>query len=211
MKTPLYSLFFFFLFQNFGLAQQPLVAISDQMNVIYMGIDNPVSIAVENFSTQDVSVSSEDVKVIDLGNGNYNFKPNHPGKVIINVEPKGMKSQEITYRVKRIPNPIARMGWKTGGSYIASELKKQKGVQAWLEGFDLGKCIVEGFEVTVVYKDKSKDPISNFQKAGEFSENTKALLETINAGDTVYFDMIKAKCPGDRAGRKINAMIFKIN
>ena len=210
MKTQLSFLFLFFLMQNTLTAQQPLVAISDQMNVLYIGIPNPITVAVENFPSEHVMVSSDDVEVIPLGKGQYNIKPTQPGNVKIKVQPRGKDTQEIIYRVKRIPDPISKIGFNSGGNISVSQLKFHKGVIAQTAGFDLGKCVVSKYEMTIQYKSSGADPVSIINQGGKFTPETISLIETMDEGDTVYFDRINCKCPGDKASRKINAMIFKI-
>ena len=91
-----------------------------------------------------------------------------------------------------------------------SDFKFQKGLNAYTPGFDIGKCVVSRFEMTVQYKDGRTDPVSIANLDQKFSKETTALMETVKKGDTVYFDNITCKCPGDKASRKINAMIFRI-
>jgi len=210
MKSVLTFLFIFFFFQISLSAQQPVIAISDQMSVIYMGIDNPVTVAVENFPSEHVMVTSDDVKIIKLGKGKYNFIPKTAGKVKIKVQPRGAAIQEIEYRVKRIPDPIARLGTSAGGRIDLSSFKFHKGINAYLEGFDLGKCVISNFEMTFQYQPDGADPVSIVHSSQEFSPEAIALIETIGAGDVVYFDRIMCKCPGDQGSRKINSMIFRI-
>ena len=210
MKTQLSFLVLFFFLQNTIIAQQPLVAVSDQMNVIYMGINNPITVAVENFPTEHVMVTSDDVKVIPTEKGKYNLQPRFPGKVIIKVQPRGKAIQEIEYRVKRIPDPIARLGFSSGGNIKASEFIYYTEINAYLQCFDLGECEITSQEMTVNYQDGRTDPVSVVNKSREFSKETIALMKTVNAGDTVYFDQIGCKCPGDNASRKINSMVFQI-
>ena len=210
MKTQLSFLSLFFFLQISLSAQEPLVAISDQMNVIYMGIDNPVTVAVENHPAENILITSEDVEIISLGKGKYNFIPKTAGKVILKVQPKGMAVQEIEYRVKRIPDPIARLGFKSGGEISLSNFIYYNEINAYLEGFDLGKCTISSFEMTLQRKAKGADPVSIKNYGQEFSTEMISLIKSVNSGDTVYFDNIGCQCPGDYASRKINSMIFKI-
>ena len=207
MKTPI-TFLILFLFQNMLLAQQHLVAISDQMNVIYMGIDNPVTIAVEGLPKDHIHVSSDDVKVIQYEDGTYNLLPRKAGIVIIKVQPRGHAIQEIPYRVKRIPDPVAKLGFKDGGKITLEELKQQKGVDASIWPFELGKCTVISFEMT--WQSKNKDPRSVVNLGGDFSPEAWQVIDLVESGDVLYFDEIKAKCTGDAGARKINSMIFKI-
>ena len=43
------------------------------------------------------------------------------------------------------------------------------------------------------------------------SSSMDGLIDQAKAGDTFYFEDVKAKCPGDASGREINQLVFKIN
>ena len=43
-----------------------------------------------------------------------------------------------------------------------------------------------------------------------YNAKSKELINKAKPGDIYYYDNVKAKCPGDPAGRKINSMVFKI-
>ena len=89
------------------------------------------------------------------------------------------------------------------------EFKAQRGVIPWLDNFDFeAKCKIDGFTITRV--PKRQDPIQNTNRGGTYDAKTQRLVQAAKPGDTYYFDNIKARCPGDAAGRKINSMIFKI-
>ena len=48
-------------------------------------------------------------------------------------------------------------------------------------------------------------------KGGGYNAGPKGLVDQAKAGDTFYFENVKAKCPGDASGRDINQLVFKIN
>jgi hypothetical protein len=48
-------------------------------------------------------------------------------------------------------------------------------------------------------------------KGGAYGAQCKGLVDQAKAGDTFYFENVKAKCPGDASGRDINQLVFKIN
>jgi hypothetical protein len=80
---------------------------------------------------------------------------------------------------------------------------------AWLDNFDFdAKCNIQGF--TLVRTAKRQDPVESINNGGSYNAKTKRLVEQAKPGDTYYFDNVKARCPGDRAGRKINSMVFRI-
>ena len=89
------------------------------------------------------------------------------------------------------------------------EFKAQGGVLAILDGFDFdARCNIQGFNLT--YVAKRQDPVPVVNKGPRFSAQAKRLVGRAKPGDIYYFDNVRARCPGDKAGRKINAMVFTI-
>ena len=101
------------------------------------------------------------------------------------------------------------MGREDTGALPSGTFKAQGGVGAWLDDFDFdAKCKIQGFSMTRVAK--RKDPVDAVNRGARFSGTAANLVNMAKPGDTYYFDNIKAFCPGDKAGRKINSLVFKI-
>jgi hypothetical protein len=90
--------------------QSDLVISADNMNIFYIGIENPVSIAVPGIQSENLKVSIDE-GIITGSNGKYTVLVSKPGEVIISVYIKsGVDKYEKygtkSFRVKRIPSPI---------------------------------------------------------------------------------------------------------
>lgn len=184
---------------------------ADKMNVFYIGVDNPVSVTVAGVASFDVKVSASgcSIKASDKANGKYVVTSDRPGEAKINVSGGGLPNTPFDFRVKRIPDPVARLGNKPDGSMGNGEFKVQKGLIAWLDNFDFdAKCNIQGYILTRVAK--RQDPVEATNKGGSFNDKAKRLVLQAKPGDTFYFDNVKARCPGDKAGRRINSLVYKI-
>lgn len=193
-----------------ALKSTPTVSVSaDKMNLFYIGIDNPITVAMAGIPAEKVKVSCEDAEIENLGNGHYNVRIKTVGNKTIKVEADGIAPKEIQYRVKRIPDPISKIGFLSGGTASIGYFEHQKKITADLISWPLEeKCVVEGFAMTI--QSKGSDTVEVINEGEYFSATSLSLLEVIKSGDIVYFDNIKCKCPGDPASRKINAMVFKM-
>ena len=182
---------------------------ADKMNVFYIGVDNPISVSVAGVSSNAVKVNCSGPGCnLTGGKGKYMVKVTRPGDVKINVSGGGL-SKTADFRVKRIPDPVAKLGNKADGSMGNGEFKAQRGVIPWLEGFDFdAKCKIQGFNLVRVAK--RQDPVASNNPGGTFNAKSQRLVRAAKPGDTYYFENVKATCPGDAAGRKINSMVFKI-
>jgi len=57
---------------------------------------------------------------------------------------------------------------------------------------------------------KRSDPVTERQNGGTYRGRVATLVGMAKAGDVFYLDNIKARCPGDNAGRNIGSLVFKI-
>ncbi|MEM1322100.1 MAG: GldM family protein [Bacteroidota bacterium] len=188
---------------------------ADKMNVFYIGVDNPVSVSAAGVPTHTLKVNGS--------GGGMKMKPNGKGKFVVTVDKptakdspanitvsgEGLSATRFPFRVKRIPDPIARLSKSSGGAMGNGEFKAQGGVGAFLDNFDFDAvCKIQGFSLT--YVAKRQDPVESVNPGARYNAQSKRLVTKAKPGDIFYFDNVKARCPGDKAGRKINSMVFKI-
>jgi gliding motility-associated protein GldM len=188
------------------------VAISaDKMNVFYIGVDNPISVSAAGISSNDLRVGIEGGggDLSKTGSNSWNVRVNKPtDDCKILVSGGGMNANR-QFRVKRIPDPTARLGNKPDGEMGNGEFKVQKGLIAWLDNFDFdAKCDIQGFNLVKVAK--RADPVEVTNAGGGFDGKAQDLVQSAKPGDIYYFENVKARCPGDPAGRKINSLVFRI-
>ncbi|MEM9525584.1 MAG: GldM family protein, partial [Bacteroidota bacterium] len=131
------------------------------------------------------------------------------GEATVRVTAKGQSLGSFDFRVKRIPDPIPMVGTSRGGNIRANDFRSQAGLYAKLENFDFkAKCNIQGY--TLVYAPKQADVVPSVNPGGNFNDSSRRLVNRAKAGDTFYIDNIKARCPGDQAGRPIGQMVFNI-
>jgi len=192
------------------------VAISpSKMNVFYIGVDNPVEISAAGVNSTKIKVSmggSGGGTIKKNNDGTYNVrvttptKPNAPAKV--NVSAEGLNASK-DFRVKRIPDPVAKLSKKRGGTISPGEFKAQQGVIPDLENFDFeARCNIAGFRLVRVAPRQDAEIAVN--RGGKYSGEVQALVAKAKPGDRFFFEEIKAKCPGDSAPRNIGSMTFNI-
>ena len=160
-------------------------------------------------SSNEVKVSASGVNVSSKGGGKFIVTANSPGEATLTVSGGGA-SQTFTYRVKRIPDPVALLGAKHRSKAMANgEFKAQGGIASVLENFDFDvKCEIAGFEAT--YLPKRQDPITSQNSGARWSSSVQDYINKAKPGDAYFFDDIKCKCPGDAAPRNIGGLAFKI-
>lgn len=193
------------------------VAISPtKMNVFYIGVDNPVEISAAGVSSNQLNVSMS-------GEGGGKIKPTGDGvNYIVNVTKPTPKDQYASidvaapgmnaskkFRVKRIPDPVARLSNTSSGTMTSGEFKVQSGVRPALDNFDFdARCTISGFRLVRVAP--RQDPEFATNPGGPYGAEAARLVQKATAGDRYFFENVKCKCPGDIAQREINPMTFTI-
>ncbi len=181
---------------------------ADKMNVMYVGVENPISVAAAGVPSGQVKVSAEGVSLAPAGNGRFTATPQKIGKATITVSGGGLKPTTFEYRVKRIPDPVMVMSNHRGGQISVAEFKVQQGIYPLLEGFDFdAKCDVQDYLIVRVRKGDAAEVRNN---TGRFGSEARRLIDSAQRGDVFYFDNIKVKCPGDAAPRNLGGMIFTL-
>lgn len=194
---------------SYEVGSKSVTVAADKMNVLYVGVENPISISAAGVSSSSVRVRASGTEISKVSGNQYMAKPSRPGTAEITVSGEGLSPQVFEYRVKKIPNPVIQLGRSRGGSMSASEMRVQEGLIPVLEGFDFNaRCNIISFEVARV--PKNDDPRIADNQGGKFSGRALNIVKAAKRNDVYYFDDIRVKCPGDDNTRKMNGLIFKI-
>lgn len=186
--------------QEYTVAAPSATVSADQMNVFYVGVVNPVSVAAAGIAPSELSISASGggAKYTSKGGGAYEFTFSSPGECTISVSAKtkdGMKPQGTKkFRVKPLPAPVPNIGGKSGSTEMKkSELAVIGGVGANAPGFDFkANYIVLSFEVTGSVKGTVKFATCS---GNNMSAEAKSILSQAGIGSKVFIDNIKVKCP----------------
>jgi gliding motility-associated protein GldM len=200
---------------EFEVGERSVSVSAAKMNVFYIGVDNPVEVSAAGVPSAQVNVSmsgSGGGTISRNSDGTFNVKVTTPTKLgefaKVNVSAPGLNAHK-DFRVKRIPDPVARLSTKSGGGMSPGEFKAQQGVGAFLDNFDFdAKCSIEGFGLVRVAK--RADPEFATNRGGTYIPDSQRLVDKATAGDRYFFENVRARCPGDAASRGINSMVFTI-
>ena len=184
------------------------------MNVFYIGVDNPIKITVPNVNPKlvKVTISGGGSTIKYVRGSEYAVRVTRPTKVdepcVVSISGEGFNTTK-EFQVKRIPDPVAKLYNSLGGSIGAGQFVGQVGIDAVVERFAYDvKCEIMGFILTRVAK--KQEDAQSVNRGSTYTEKTRLLIDKAKPGDLYTFDKIKARCPGDVAGRSINSMFFKI-
>jgi gliding motility-associated protein GldM len=195
---------------EYEVGRRSVTVTADKMNVFYIGVENPLSVVAAGVSSNDLRVSANNATLTPNGPGKYIAKVSGGGGVAkLTISGGGLNPTTFDFRIKPIPDPVAKLSGSTGGDIGNGVIKAQLGVIAELAGFDFdARCEIAGFEL--VYAPKREDPIVVINGSGTFTSESKGLLNRAKPGDAYYFNNVRARCPGDVTSRKINSLVFQI-
>jgi gliding motility-associated protein GldM len=195
---------------QYEVGERSMAVSADKMNVFYIGVDNPLSVSAAGVSSNAINVTATGCNINKTGNGKFTVTATTPtNDASINVTAGG-QSQKFPFRVKRIPNPVPRLGAQHNSKQMGNgEFKAQSGIAAILENFDFeAKCDIVGFKMA--YLAKRQDPVEKTNSGARYSGECTELANKAKPGDVYYFDDIRARCPGDANARELGGLVFKI-
>lgn len=196
---------------EFEVGERSCNVAAKKMNVFYIGVDNPVSVTAAGIPSAQMQVSAtgSGIKMTKAGGPDYNVTVSTPGTSTITVSGGGLQPTPFEFRVKRIPDPVARLGNVKDKNIANGVFKAQRGIVAHLDNFDFeARCNIMGFQLVRIAK--RQDPEIALNQGGSFGGDAAGLVNKAKPGDKFFVENVKAKCPGDAAGRSINDLVFNI-
>ncbi|WP_412464573.1 gliding motility protein GldM [Flavobacterium mekongense] len=167
---------------------------ADKMNVVYRGLDNPMTISFAGVPDNNVSASAPGLSKAS-GNGKYNLNPGAGTEVTVSVTakmPDGTSANDRkVFRIKNIPAPAGAIGGGTGVQKGAKSRLEVSQISAKLEDFlyDLS------FQVTqFTFKVPGQPAI--VVNGDRVDGRCKAALARVTRGDQVTISDIKTKVVG---------------
>ncbi len=188
-KTPL---------MTYQVARPSAVVSADKMNVLYIGVSNPISVSAPGIPKEKLKVSMSGGS-LSGGGGKYTARVSSAGvaRITVAAEVSPGKVQTLSsqeFRVKRIPDPRVKFGGKTGGSAPTVSLKQQNRIFPVLDNFDFDANFnINGFTLIIV-KPRA-DAIVLSGSGNALNGAMTSAMQNITPGTRVIFDNIRATGP----------------
>jgi len=188
----------------------------DKMNVMYIGVDNPVTLSASGYNIEDVS----------LNIAGASLKPDGKGKYLVRVSKQGTTDYTITartreggsakvgggqIRVKYIPPPQATVADKASGLVHTNVAKAQLGVVAKLDQFDFdARFQVTSFRFILIPKTSGGDLKISDNTGPLFNATTLQYIKNSRPGDQWVISNVYAKGPDGR-NQPVNSITITLN
>jgi gliding motility-associated protein GldM len=209
--------------EEYSVGEPNVVVSPTAMNVMYKGLDNPIDISVPGVGPDKIKIrvnhgtfSQKRVKNSkgEYFRGNWAVSPEQVGKIVQVIVTADMNGKPTTFapiefRVKKLPDPVARFGNKSSGSITKADALAQTGVFATLgEDFDFELIYtVTGF--TVSYSDRLGDRQKDSNN-WKLTAEQKDIISSTTRGKDLTIKNIKALGP-DGITRELGAIVLRID
>lgn len=176
----------------------------DKMNVLYIGVDNPVTIAVSGFKENQIvfSITDSGGSITKTGPGKYNVRVTKPtDECWVNLSVGKKSVGKSKFRVRNIPRPVAQVGsYESGSNTPAGAFKAQAGVAVFSPNFAFDLAYkVTGFTISSDTQDGFIDEATC--QGNTWSTEAKKIISALRPGSTVMIDEIRAIGPDGRTQR----------
>lgn len=211
-------------FKSSYVVMEPSATVSaTMMNVLYAGINNPISISVPGVPTSEVSASMTNGTLTRNGQ-DWVARPSAVGKdatitVTANIDGRQQTVNTTTFRVRKLPDPVAFINIPdAGGTTTRYKGGKPISKTALLGANSLDAAIdddmlnidfkVLGFET--VFFDSMGNAIPEVSSGAQFSQRQKDSFKRLSRGKRFYISRIRAIGP-DGIERTLNPVEVIVN
>jgi gliding motility-associated protein GldM len=201
--------------QTYMVARPSAVVSPDKMNVLYIGIANPISVSSPGIANKDlhVSISPGSINSTDLLKGEYEANVSSVGTATVSISGQvGGKTAALgskLFRVKKIPSPVAEFAGTSGGSQNTPTIQGQNYIFATLKDFEFDlKFNIKSYKLYIIRP--RQDPVIVNGYGGTLSQDVKDKLRLVTPGTRLIFDEIYAIGP-DKTDRLLNSITIKAN
>lgn len=167
---------------------------ADKMNVVYIGLDNPISITVEGITSDKISATATNATLKKVGNGKYILTPSAGKEVIVTAtgtmpDGKAISSKQM-FRIKTLPRPRGYVRGEPDAKGPASNLA-QVSVSARMEDFEFDVNL-RVTQFTIVFPGLGSEVINGTT----LTESAKSKANRLRPGDVVRIINIKTRLEG---------------
>lgn len=181
----------------------------DNMNVLFIGVDNPVTISGSGSVDQIKATISGGGGVLSGGGAKRSVRVSQEtDECYITVTTPDGKTTRVQFRVRSIPDPTPMIGTNKSGNIPASYFKSQAGVRAMVENFYYKTQFnVTSFRITG--DAAGFDDILEANNTGAEWNEARNIVSKARPGSFITIEDIYAVGPDGRR-RKLTPLIFNL-
>lgn len=189
---------------------------ADAMNVLYIGLDNPISVSVPGFSPNDVIVSMSGGSLASKGAGKYIAKvqrgASREAVISASVKMKDGSTRNMgsmKYRIMQVPKPEAKFGTVGSGPASGASLQAQNFILADMQGFVFEGVQYRVTKYTFVFVPKRGDAVPMTVSGPQITGDIKNVLRRAKRGDKIIVADVVASGPDGT--KNLNPVVIDIS
>jgi gliding motility-associated protein GldM len=193
---------------QYEVIQPSIRCAADQMNVLYIGVPQPISIHAAGIPSDLVQVTCTGCALKPNGAGKFMATATQQGIAQIHVTAKS-GHQSFPFRVKLPPNPVPTLNQQRSGQMTVAQMRAQSRILLETNDLDV-KYAVQSFVLMRVPHSDRAHPMATVVKSDFLDAAALRLVAAAQVGDWYCFYNIKANAPADSNSRDIGSMNFQI-
>lgn len=170
------------------------------MNILYVGVENPVSISVPGIPAKDISATISSGTITSVGGGNYKVKLSKLEREVIiavsaKIDNRVQRMGEFKYKTRKIPSPVLKVGNLSSKKVTKDELSNAGKIRATFPEdfvFKVPPLTVKGYTISVGANDK---PISG----NTINPEAQSIIKQARKGQRVMITDVEVRLPDGRS------------
>lgn len=199
----------------------PAIVSASKMNVLYLGLENPISVSVPGFEPDKIQVSLSPASCGTLkrtGDGQYMAhivdRRSPKAKINVSVKMPDGSQRSLTpqeFRIKKVPKPYFNINAKVGGSMSVAEIGTIRRVNATMDP----EFVFDGvtYKVTrydYLYRNSRGSIIRGTVNGNRINNELKAATQNARRGDMLIISSVYAKTKGVDPALLPGSMVFNV-
>lgn len=169
---------------------------ADRMNVVYIGVENPISASFAGVPSNQVSVTASKGELSRVADGRYILKPTEAGAIVVTatgtLSDGSTVSDQQEFRVKMVPRPMGTIRGSNEATGPIDNLKVST-VGARFEDFEF-EVDINVTEFTVIFpRGLGSETIKG---SNRLSAQAQRKVDQLRSGDVVHISGIKTSLRG---------------
>lgn len=181
---------------------------ADKMNVLFIGIDNPVTLIAPGYTDDKVRAEISNGTITKNGNGKYSVLVTSGTETTISLYCASKLLGTTLFRVRPIPSPRPGLAGKSSGAFFKSEIVASPYITIMLENFyfDVRYTVVS---FTFTCKNASGDLIDIPGSGNMLNAQMISMIQSSRRGDRFWIEDIIAQ--GPTGAKNIGSISIRIS
>ncbi|PKP51110.1 MAG: hypothetical protein CVT92_13585 [Bacteroidetes bacterium HGW-Bacteroidetes-1] len=186
-----------------------------KMNILYAGLKNPISISSPGIPSEQITPNISKGKISKRSDGSWDVEvPSGERTTTIsgtaNIDGKSLLLGSFEFRIKQVPNPIAKIADLTDGTIDKNRLLTARAIIPELIDFDFSDYHFEIVSYQLTTYRGTELQTTGTIRGNIFTEAVNNFIRNAGRGQRLYFERIQAKGP-DGTMRTLNPINLEIN